>query len=231
MGREQLSVSDVAKFITFEGGEGAGKTTQIRRLSHYLQDRGQPVIQTREPGGSRGAEEIRKLLVDGDPNRWDAETEALLHSAARRDHLMKTITPALAAGTWVLCDRFADSTIAYQGYGHGVSQQCLNQLNALVSWDRRPDLTLVLDVGVDVGLSRAGGRAGIGMAEPEDRYERMGVAFHERLRAGFLEIAAAEPDRCVVLDAAQNEEDVFAEIKGVIEDRFFYMKELPMKTC
>ena len=120
--------SGAAKFITFEGGEGAGKTTQIKRVSAYLEALGQTVLETREPGGSAGAEEIRKLLVEGAPDRWDAETESLLHFAARRDHLVKTILPALAAGTWVVCDRFADSTIAYQGYGHGVSRKCLEQL-------------------------------------------------------------------------------------------------------
>ena len=209
-----------AKFITFEGGEGAGKTTQIRRLSAYLEALGQAVLQTREPGGSPGAECIRTLLVEGEPDRWDAETEALLHFAARRDHLVKTIVPALKAGTWVLCDRFADSTIAYQGYGHGVPLEGLEQLYALVREGRRPDLTFMLDLAVEAGLSRAGTRSADGVAPQEDRYERMGEAFHGRLRAGFLEIAASEPERCVVLDAARDEDTVFTEIMGIIEDRF-----------
>ena len=187
-----------AKFITFEGGEGAGKTTQIKRLSAYLVGIGQAVIETREPGGSAGAEEIRKLLVEGAPDRWDAETESLLHFAARRDHLVKTIVPALEAGNWVLCDRFADSTIAYQGYGHGVSRRALDQLYALVSQGLSPDLTFILDLAVDAGLDRANRRAIAGVAVQEDRYERMDVVFHERLRAGFREIAAGEPQRCVV---------------------------------
>ena len=213
--------ADAAKFITFEGGEGAGKTTQIKRVSAYLCALGQAVLQTREPGGSPGAEEIRKLLVEGAPDRWDAETEALLHFAARRDHLVKTIEPALGAGTWVLCDRFADSTIAYQGHGHGVSREGLDHLYALVNQGhRRPDLTFILDLAVVDGMARASGRAEGGVAALEDRYERMHVAFHERLRAGFQQIAAAEPERCVVLDAAQDEETVFAEIKVIIENRF-----------
>ena len=164
MGRERVSGLGAAKFITFEGGEGAGKTTQIRRLSAHLGTLGQAVLQTREPGGSPGAECIRALLVEGEPDRWDSETEALLHFAARRDHLVKTIAPALKAGTWVLCDRFADSTTAYQGYGHGVSREGLEQLYALVSEGRRPDLTFMLDLAVELGLARAGTRAAAGVA-------------------------------------------------------------------
>ena len=209
-----------AKFITFEGGEGAGKTTQIKRLSAYLVGIGQAVIETREPGGSAGAEEIRKLLVEGAPDRWDAETESLLHFAARRDHLVKTIVPALEAGNWVLCDRFADSTIAYQGYGHGVSRRALDQLYALVSQGLSPDLTFILDLAVDAGLDRANRRAIAGVAVQEDRYERMDVVFHERLRAGFREIAAREPQRCVVLDGGRDEDAIFAKIQSIIEERF-----------
>ena len=209
-----------AKFITFEGGEGAGKTTQIKRLSAYLVGIGQAVLETREPGGSAGAEEIRKLLVEGAPDRWDAETESLLHFAARRDHLVKTIVPALEAGNWVLCDRFADSTIAYQGYGHGVSRRALDQLYALVSQGLSPDLTFILDLAVDAGLDRANRRAIAGVAVQEDRYERMDLVFHERLRAGFREIAAGEPQRCVVIDGGRDEDTIFAKIQSIIEERF-----------
>ena len=212
--------SGAAKFITFEGGEGAGKTTQIKRLSAYLVGSGQAVLETREPGGSAGAEEIRKLLVEGAPDRWDAETESLLHFAARRDHLVKTIVPALEAGSWVLCDRFADSTIAYQGYGHGVSRRALDQLYDLVSQGLSPDLTFILDLAVDAGLARASRRARTGVAVQEDRYERMDVVFHERLRAGFREIAAGEPQRCVVLDGGRDEDTIFAKIQSIIEERF-----------
>ena len=212
--------SGAAKFITFEGGEGVGKTTQIKRLSAYLVGIGQAVLETREPGGSDGAEEIRKLLVEGAPDRWDAETESLLHFAARRDHLVKTIVPALEAGNWVLCDRFADSTIAYQGYGHGVSRKALDQLYDLVSHGLSPDLTFILDLAVDAGLDRASRRALAGVAVQEDRYERMDLVFHERLRAGFREIAAREPQRCVVLDGGRDEDAIFAKIQSIIEERF-----------
>ena len=215
-----MSDTVAAKFITFEGGEGAGKTSQIKRLSAYLVGIGQAVLETREPGGSAGAEEIRKLLVEGAPDRWDAETEALLHFAARRDHLVKTIVPALEAGNWVLCDRFADSTIAYQGYGHGVSRRALDQLYDLVSQGLSPDLTFILDLAVDAGLARASRRARAGVAAQEDRYERMDVAFHERLRAGFQEIAAGDPQRCVMLDGARDEDIIFAKIQSIIEERF-----------
>ena len=215
-----MSDTVAAKFITFEGGEGAGKTTQIKRLSAYLVGIGQAVLETREPGGSAGAEEIRKLLVEGAPDRWDAETESLLHFAARRDHLVKTIMPALEAGNWVLCDRFADSTIAYQGFGHGVSRRGLDQLYGLVSQGRSPDLTFILDLAVDAGLERASRRAKAGVAAQEDRYERMDVDFHERLRAGFQEIAAGEPQRCIVLDAARDEDTIFANIQSIVQERF-----------
>jgi len=212
--------SGSAKFITFEGGEGAGKSTQIKRLSRYLTERAIDHIQTREPGGSPGAEEIRKLLVEGEPDRWDAETEALLHFAARRDHLIKTVEPALTSGKWVLCDRFADSTSAYQGYGHGVSKEGLDHLYALVSNGRRPDLTIVLDMDVTAGLARAGSRADAGVSAQEDRYERMDIDFHERLRAGFLDIAAKEPDRCVVIDADREADTVFADVRDAVDERY-----------
>ena len=165
------------KFITLEGGEGAGKSTQAERLGGDLRRVGQPTQVTREPGGAPGAEDIRGLLVTGAVGRWDAITEALLHCAARREHLTKTIAPALDAGTWVVCDRFADSTMAYQGYGHGLERQVVAGLNELVLGAFAPDLTLVLDLPVEDGLGRAGQVTG-----PEDRYERMGRDFHQRLR-------------------------------------------------
>src|SRR6185437_8020211 len=156
-----------------------------------------PAIATREPGGSPGAEEIRRLLVGGAPGRWDAETEALLVTAARRDHLVRTVWPALAAGTWVVSDRFADSTTAYQGYAGGVARPALAQLYRLVAGDFRPDLTIILDVPAAVGLERARRRGAGG----EDRFERMGLAFHEKLRAGFLAVARKDRERCVVIDS------------------------------
>lgn len=213
------------RFITFEGGEGAGKSTQLRRLAQALEARGHSVVTTREPGGSPGAEDIRALLVTGATGRWDGLTEALLHYAARRDHLRCTILPALAAGQWVLCDRFNDSTIAYQGFGHGAERAGLDALYRMVAGDLRPDLTLILDLPVDVGLARAGNRNGSpnGVVEDgpavEDRYERMGTDFHERLRQGFLAIAVVEPERCAVIDASAGLDEVEAAILATVRSR------------
>jgi len=202
------------RFITLEGGEGAGKTTHARRLAQVLRARGCEVVVTREPGGTPGGEEIRRLLVDGAADRWDPLTEALLHFAARREHVCRCIRPALARGAWVVCDRFADSTMAYQGYGHGLGQAPIEALAALTLGGLRPDLTLVLDLPVAEGLARAGGRGGA-----EARYERMAAAFHERLRTGFLDIARAEPDRCVVIDARPDPDRVAAAILAAVEQR------------
>ena len=203
------------RFISFEGGEGAGKSTQIRLLVDALAARGLDVIATREPGGSPGAEEIRRLLVSGDPGRWDGVTEALLHFAARRDHLARTIWPALDAGRWVVTDRFADSTMAYQGYGHGLGREPIERLYAVAVGDFAPDLTLILDIPVEAGLDRTQGRTG-----GEDRYERMDREFHRRLRDGFLDIAAREPGRCVVIDAARPVEAVQADMLATVLRHF-----------
>lgn len=202
------------KFITLEGGEGAGKSTQIARLVGFLRGRGVDVVQTREPGGAPGAEAIRALLVSGDTGRWTPLTEALLHSAARADHLARTVRPALDAGQWVVSDRFTDSTLAYQGYGHGLGVERVRALNDLVTEGLAPDLTLILDLPVEVGMARAGSRGGA-----EDRYERMGRDFHERLRRGFLDIAKAEPARCVVIDAAGEIDAVAAAVARAVEQR------------
>lgn len=203
------------RFITLEGGEGAGKSTQIDRLAAALRERGCDVVETREPGGSPGAECIRTLLVSGDPGSWDGTTEALLHFAARRDHLVRTIWPALDAGRWVLSDRFADSTMAYQGYGHGVDRATIAMLYAAAVGTFKPDLTIMLDIPVEDGLARAGARG-----NGEDRYERMDVSFHERLRQGFLEIARAEPDRCSVVDASGPVDAVAAMVLRLVTTRF-----------
>ena len=184
------------RFISFEGGEGAGKTTQIRRLAERLRAEVGEVVLTREPGGSPGAEALRALLVRGETDRWSALSEALILSAARADHLERLIRPALARGAWVLSDRFTDSTRAYQGAGGGVDPALLARLEAAVVGETRLDLTLILDLPVEAGLARAAERGG-----PEARFEHKGHVFHERLRQGFLQIAAAEPGRCVVLDA------------------------------
>lgn len=202
------------RFITFEGGEGAGKSTQVRLLAEALRSHGKNVLVTREPGGSHGAEAIRTLLVSGATDRWDGRTEALLHNAARRDHLIKTVWPAMEQGTWVICDRFADSTLAYQGYGHGLDHGLIKALAKVTMDDFAPDLTLILDLPVEEGLHRAGGRGG-----GEDRYERMGEPFHQRLRQGFLEIARAEPERCVVIDADAAVESVHALVLALVAQR------------
>jgi dTMP kinase len=191
------------RFITFEGGEGAGKSTQVRVLAERLSGAGLEVVATREPGGSTGAEAIRDLLVNGEPDRWSAMSETLLMYAARRDHIERTIRPALERGAWVVSDRFADSTRAYQGAGGGAPQGLVAALETFVLEETRPDLTLVLDLPVELGLERAGLRGG-----GEARFEAKGHAFHQRLREAFLRIAAAEPNRCVVLDAGQPPEAV-----------------------
>jgi dTMP kinase len=199
------------KFVTFEGGEGGGKSTQLRRLAEVLRARGEAVVTTREPGGSPGAEEIRRLLVEGEPGRWPAEAEALLHFAARAEHLAKVIRPALDAGEWVLCDRFVDSTMAYQGYGQGLELAWLKRLRERVVGATEPGLTLILDLPVETGLGRA---------REQQRYERMGQAFHEKLQAGFLAIAREEPERCAVIDATQSIDAVAAEVQAAVAQRF-----------
>jgi dTMP kinase len=202
------------RLVTFEGGEGAGKSTQCARLARRLGREGLAVIVTREPGGAPGAEAIRALLVDGAIERWDATAEALLHFAARREHLTRTLWPALDGGKWVLSDRFADSTMAYQGCAMGVGREAVETLYRLAVGDFEPDLTLILDLPVDVGLARAAARGG-----PQHRYERMGRAFHERLREAFLDIARGAPQRCAVIDAAQPEDAVAARAFELVRER------------
>ena len=202
------------RFITFEGGEGAGKTTQIRRLADRLRPVVADVVLTREPGGSPGAEALRELLVTGDPERWSPLSEALILAAARSDHLERLIRPALDRGAWVLSDRFADSTRAYQGAAGGVPADALRALERLVVADTWPDLTLVFDLPVEDGLARAAHRGG-----DEQRFERKGHAFHERLRQGFLQIAQAEADRCVVLDARLTVEQMAQQVWTTVAGR------------
>ncbi len=202
------------KFITFEGGEGTGKSTQVALLADALRAAGIDVVTTREPGGAPGAEEIRNLLVNGAVNRWTPMSEALLNNAARAEHLDKTVFPALKAGKWVISDRFADSTLAYQGYGHGVSRKALDDLSSAVLGDFKADLTIIFDLNLETGLKRAGARG-----EGEDRYERMGDDFHQRLRQGFLQIAEAEPGRCALVDAANSIENVAAAIRTIVSQR------------
>jgi dTMP kinase len=194
-------------FITFEGGEGAGKSTQVSRLAKRLEPSGRHVIVTREPGGSPGAEAIRGLLVSGQTDRWSALSEALLMNAARRDHIERVIGPALAAGAVVLCDRFADSTRAYQGAAGGVAPQTIQALENVVVGEVRPSLTLIIDLPVEVGLARARSRD-----TGDSRFEDKGNSFHRKLRAAFLEIANREPERCVVIDGAGSTDAVEAQI-------------------
>ncbi|WP_372398778.1 dTMP kinase [Azospirillum sp. HJ39] len=206
------------RFVTLEGGEGAGKSTQLRRLADSLREAlragGIDLVTTREPGGSPGAEEIRGLLVTGETGRWSPVTEALLHTAARRDHLERTVWPALEAGRWVLCDRFFDSTMAYQGYGLGLGRELVETLQRAALGGFRPDLTLILDIEVETGLRRAASRHG-----GEDRYERMDIGFHQRLRDGFLDIARREPERCAVIDADADPDTVEARIRDALSTR------------
>ena len=209
-----MATSARGRFITLEGGEGAGKSTQIKLLATWLRERGIDVVQTREPGGSPGAERIRELLVQGDADRWTPIAETLLHYAARADHLDRTIRPALAAGRWVICDRFADSTMAYQGYGHGVAFAVIEALFKAVVGDSAPNLTLVLDLPVEQGLQRAAARAG-----HENRYEQMAVDFHGRLRNGFLTIARQNPQRCAVIDAGRDIDAIQSDIQAEVRRR------------
>jgi len=201
-------------FITFEGGEGAGKSTQIRRLAERLRAGNREVVLTREPGGSPGAEQIRNLILNGEVDRWSPLTEALLMNASRRDHIERVIAPALARGAVVLCDRFADSTRAYQGAGGEVDPTIIAQLETAVVGETRPDLTLIFDLPVEEGLRRALSRNG-----GEERFEAKGAAFHERLRAAYLEIARAEPGRCVVIDAAAALDAVEAAVWTAVAPR------------
>ena len=205
-------------FITLEGGEGVGKSTQTKRLIATLSAAGYECVATREPGGSVGSEEIRRLLVEGAVDRWHPMTEALLHNAARIEHLADIIKPALDAGKIVVSDRYFDSTMAYQGFGHGLDAASIANLHWLLYKDFVPDLTLVLNLPIDEGLKRARIRG-----DGEDRYENMGEGFHKRLISGFLEIAQAEPDRCAVIDAIGDEDTVHSRIMQELRKRL----ELP----
>ena len=209
------------RFISFEGGDGSGKTTQIQLLNKKLLSVGIKTYVTREPGGSIGAEEIRSLIVEGEPDRWDPYTETLLHFAARRDHLIKAITPALEEGLWVLCDRFIDSTMAYQGYGHGVSKSIINSLCQFVVGNMMPHITIILDIPVEIGLERASVRMSDLLDKrnninQEDRYEKMNTDYHKRLRYGFLKIAEKNPERCYVVNANLSSEEVNYEIERIL---------------
>jgi dTMP kinase len=191
------------RFITIEGGEGAGKTTQVGLLVAALKRAGIPARATREPGGSPGAEAIRGLLLEGDGERWGAVGEALLLVAARSDHVARLIAPSLAKGIWVVSDRFADSTLAYQGYGRGLALEDLAALHRFALGSFASDLTVILDLPAETGLARAAARSNV-----DDRFERLDRAFHERLRQGFRQIAAANSARCVLIDGSADPQTV-----------------------
>lgn len=193
-------------FISFEGIDGSGKSTQARRLADHLRAAGREVVLTREPGGSPGAEEIRRLVLQGDPDRWSAETECLLFTAARRDHLEKTIRPAIAAGKVVICDRFADSTRLYQGITRGDLRATVDRLHVMMI-GIEPDLTLVIDIDPEIGLARARARQGA-----EERFEDFGLALQQRMRAGFLALAAEFPGRIRVIDGNGDADAVAAAV-------------------
>lgn len=204
-------------FITFEGGEGTGKSTQIQLFAEFLRTKGLTCLLTREPGGSSGAEDIRALLLKGSVDKWDKTTEMLLFSAARRDHLVKKIWPALDQGTTVISDRFADSTLAYQGYGYGEDKNAIrivDELYAIVAGSFKPDITFILDLDPEMGVMRSQKRAG----NDEQRFEDMASEFHHNLRQAFLKIAESEPKRCIVINAAGSIEQVHdAIVKGFIQ--------------
>lgn len=201
-------------FITFEGGEGGGKTTQSTLLYEALHKRGVDVLRTREPGGTTGAEQIRQLLVQGDAVSWEKMTELLLHYAARVEHVEKQVKPALAAGKVVICDRFTDSTLSYQGYGHRLGKPIIEMMRHLTLGNFQPDLTFILDLPPEKGIGRANSRQGT-----DNRYEQMGLEFHARVREGFLEIAKVESERCVLLDASEPIEVLHGKILAAVERR------------
>ena len=199
------------RFITFEGIDGSGKSTQARLLHDHLTAKGQDAILTREPGGAPGAEDIRRLLVEGDPDRWSPETEILLFTAARRDHLERTIDPALTRGATVISDRFADSTRVYQGAARGDLRDLVDRLHdAVIAVE--PDLTFIIDMDPDAALAR-----GLARNSGEDRFEDMGAAFQHKLRAGFISLAKANPKRCHLIDGNRTPEAVARDIAAIAD--------------
>lgn len=206
------------RFITFEGGEGSGKSTHIKRLAERLEAAKLHVIVTREPGGSVGAEIIRHLVLSGIGKLLGPDAETLLFAAARDDHVRNVILPALNQGTWVLCDRFFDSTRVYQGKVSQVAPSLVNAMQRVTIGDLKPDLTIILDVPVEVGLKRAAARRG---GAAPDRFESEDLKFHQQLRDAYREIAAAEPERCVLIDATADANTVAGNVWTALRDRFF----------
>ncbi len=215
-------MSKTSLFITFEGGEGGGKTTQINTLAKALTDQGHKVVTTREPGGTAEAEKIRNLLVQREGGEWSPMAECLLLFAARSMHVEDIIKPALNEGKIVISDRFTDSTKAYQGYGYALPMNKIKAIDKAVLDGFEPDLTFVFDIDPEEGLHRSGRRLAaenLQIKQTEDRYENLEMAFHKRLREGYLEIAKKEPERCHVIDAAGSIDDIAAEIAKVVQER------------
>ena len=204
----------MTRFITFEGGDGCGKTTQIRAVENYLRERNRAYVVTREPGGTKLGKSIRKVLLEVGDEAIAPTTELFLYLADRAQHVQQVIRPAIRAGSIVLCDRFTDSTLAYQGYGRGIEIEWLRRLNDTASSGLRPDLTLLLDCPAAVGLRRTQTQRAW---PPEDRFEREEIAFHERVRNGFLELAHAEPERFRIVDAARAVGEVTRLVREVID--------------
>ena len=203
------------KFITIEGGEGTGKTTQIKLLEIFLKKKKIKFITTREPGGSKGAEKIRKLILKSNQNDWSPMTEALLHISARSDHLEKKIKPNLKKGIWVICDRFRDSTVAYQGYGNGLKLDVLEMLQESIFDKLNADLTIILDTLPNISLSRARKRK-----NGNQKYENMGINFHKKVRKGFIEIEKKNKKRCKLLSANDDRREINKKIIKIIEKQF-----------
>jgi dTMP kinase len=216
-------------FITFEGGEGAGKSTQIERLKSRLQHLAQPVLVTREPGGSPHAEEIRAFILGGHAKHLGSFAEALLFAAARIDHLDKTIRPALKSGIHVLCDRFADSTRVYQGSLGNIDKGLIDQLEKVTLQGLKPDLTFILDLPAEIGLARAGARQA-GKGEGADRFEEEDISFHHSLRQAYLSIARSEPKRCAVINADQDPDEVETAIWAALRERLPQMTEQAVRS-
>ena len=202
------------KFISFEGGEGGGKSTQAARMAGYLRGKGLEVLETREPGGTPESEALRDLLVQGDPDRWSALSELLLITAARVEHVNRLIEPALVQGKWVICDRFADSTLAYQGIAGELGLELVEQLQQLAVGATTPDVTFLLDVRAEAGLQRAEKRGGAA------RFEKKGAAFHQTLRDGFLALANENPQRIVLIDGEDTFDNVWGQIETELGRRF-----------
>ncbi len=218
-------LSKTGIFVTLEGGEGAGKSTQSRRLKDALGAAGHTVLLTREPGGTPEGEKIRDLITQREGGNWTPLAECLLFFAARQMHVEKVITPALDRGEIVICDRFTDSTRSYQGYGHGFSLETIEQINALTLSGFDPDLTFILDLPVEAGLKRSFTQKeqSAGREMTEDRFERLDKSFHEKLRQGFLAIAAQHPERCHVIDAQRTPDEIFTDLMSGIQKALLHV--------